>query len=182
MGDDRTSYTTREADYKGGCYRRNVIDQQINARLSTVENSIATSVDATPNKLQLAVSSSPLALAAGVYNDIAGCAITLTRAGTYHVIGCFSFLGSGVGDAGVQGVGKLLFGGVAQTATAVFSPLIIAGGGVTGSPVTGSATVSQQWLIISKQANVLVKLQAQKNAGTGASVVSATLSALLVSV
>jgi hypothetical protein len=128
------------------------------------------------NVAQIAYCSAALTLVTGTYNDITGATLTLDRAGRYLILGCFDFLGFGAGDLNIGALGRLVADGTAQAPLAMFSNLVIAGG------VSQRSTVCQQWLYTAAATGQVVKLQAEKNGGTGASQASSqsSISALWI--
>ena len=133
---------------------------------------------------QYAQASAGLTLTTGAA-DIPGATLTLTRAGHHLITGCFDVAGSGVGDVGFAMVGQLMADGVVQPALVVFQPMVISSTGVsTGTIIaTPRYTIYQQWAYVAPSPGKVVKLQAYKTGGTGASVTATmtTISALWVS-
>lgn len=125
---------------------------------------------------QYAAATSGLTLGAS-FADVPGATVTLPQAGTYLITACFDFAGSGAGDAGQQALGQLVAGSVAQDGQAAYAPLVIAGAGVTGSPLACRATVFQQWLYAAV-ANDVAQLQAMKVAGSGFSICNPTFTTI----
>ncbi len=127
--------------------------------------------------LQYAPASGSITLTASPA-DIPGATLTLTRAGRHLITACFCLAGSGAGDAGAAAEGQLVADGTAQAGVAIFQPIVM-------SPSTGQlCTVFQQWNYLAASPGEIVKLQAWKSSGTGASAalgVETTISALWVS-
>lgn len=120
------------------------------------------------NSVQQAYGSGTYTLT-GVFADIPGCSITLARGGRHLLLGCFDFFGANALDVGAQALGRCVADGSVLTGDSVFSPLIMTGAGLNGSPVSLRATVFQQWLYTAPATGKVVKLQAAKIGGTGTS-------------
>lgn len=114
--------------------------------------------------VQVAYASGSLTLTAATYADIAGATITLARAGKHLITGVFDMRQSAVGDLGSILTGRLVANGSAQTQLAQYR----------SQAVPSSANVAQQWVYTAGAAGEVVKLQAQKDAGTGTSIVALT--------
>jgi hypothetical protein len=132
-------------------------------------------VEITPtsesNECNLASASGNLTLTTSV-QDIPGTTIIVTKSGRYFLQGVFDFYCSGSGDAGTYFTGLLDVNGLSAPQFAYFSP----------QASTNRATVTQQWLA-DLTPGAILKLQATKSGGTGASLAIAsntTLSALWV--
>lgn len=130
------------------------------------------------NDVQVAVGSGDLTLVAVTYNDVPGCTLTLKRSGRYLITGCFDFKGLNALDVNCAANGRLMANGAAQSVTAQFQMLVLTGAGLTSSPVQQESTITQQWLFTATAPNQVVKLQAQKSAGTGGSKVVGTQSTI----
>jgi hypothetical protein len=107
-------------------------------------------------------------------NDIPGTTLTLANTGDYFITGVFDFRGDLAGDSGADLRGYLNAAGTRATKFARFI-------GPFGA-VTLGGTVSQQWIFTASAGDV-IKLQADKSAGTGGSScgVQSSIAALLVS-
>jgi hypothetical protein len=123
-----------------------------------------------PATAQIAAATANLTLSTTA-TDVTGATITLNRSGSYIIRAIFDFTEIGAGDVSQLFTGTLIFDGVAQTATAVYVPGV----------VNGRACVSQQWLISTTTIGSIVKLQAQKNGGTGTSTANATTTTISAS-
>jgi hypothetical protein len=94
--------------------------------------------------------------------DVTGASLSLTP-GVWRLDGVFYFVASGAGDVGGLGIGQLATTG--GTATIALSTSLAV---FTFTTATAVGTVVQTWLV-TVTATTTAKLQAQKNAGTGAS-------------
>ena len=97
------------------------------------------------------------------YQDVSGATVTLPTPGDWLITATFAFTESGSGDEGQLARGQLLADGVAQSPIAF---LILLDG--------LRATVVQTWKVTTTATDVIAKLQAKKDGGTGSSVASAT--------
>jgi len=97
--------------------------------------------------------------------DVPGTSMTLARAGRYWVNAVFDFWLSG-SDTGFVFTGFLNVNGGVAGSTAIFVPQYTSGTG-------NRATVAQQWVYNGAPAGAVLKLQANKNGGTGNSVAAA---------
>lgn len=124
---------------------------------------------AAANSLQWVAASSPLTLTTAMA-DIPGLALTLARTGTYQVSGVIDF---NTFDSQALLLAQLVVNGAAQGILAIYDAF----------NVPSRATVAQQWMIVTSSANTPIKLQANKNSGTGASLahVHSTLAATWIS-
>jgi hypothetical protein len=122
----------------------------------------------------IAYATGSLTLSSAGPNDIPGTTLTLANAGDYLITGVFDFRGDLAGDSGADLRGYLNAAGTRATKFARFI-------GPFGA-VTLGGTVAQQWIFTAAASDV-VKLQADKSAGTGGSScgVQSSITALLVS-
>jgi hypothetical protein len=127
------------------------------------------------NVALFAAASISMTLSTGI-TDVAGATVTVTKAGRYLILAVFDFFLAGAGDIGQTFTGFFNFGGSIDGRTAVLIPQYASGA------LGNRATVAQQYYNTFTAGTVL-KLQAQKNGGTGVSTVSApntSISALWV--
>jgi hypothetical protein len=158
------SGTITDSNITGNVLRNNVTAPILYP--TTLTNSVIANNVGEIAPSQVAYCSGSLTLVAGAYNDLTGATLTIARPGTYRIEGVFDFNCAGAGDVGVVFLGQLVVNGVAQANLAVRTP----------QAVNDRATVAQQWLVVVGVGQI-VKLQAEKTAGSGTST-AATQSSL----
>jgi lysophospholipase L1-like esterase len=100
----------------------------------------------------------------GTYADIAGATLTVTRAGTYLVIGQIDYsMAAADASANSVAIAQLMLDGVANT---TFLPIYEA-----GTALVGRISMGGQWILIANNQSIL-KFQVKKIGGAGASVVN----------
>lgn len=114
-----------------------------------------------------AVCSGDVTLTTVDWTDVTGCSITVPNAGAYIVVGTINY------DR------------VSGTSTIIRGRLLVDGSAQTGQiedtePDVSSHTSAQSWSITTAAADEVVKLQAQRSAGTGNHVINATHSKIVI--
>lgn len=100
----------------------------------------------------------------GAAQDVPGCTYTAEAIGIYEVWGTFDFsTEANANDNTRLGLGNCVVNGVTQAGQAIFAFYYLAGS------IANRATITQRWRVTTTAANQVIKLQAYKTGGTGAS-------------
>jgi hypothetical protein len=131
-------------------------------------------VEVTPTPVFLYTAGSGNLTLTPTMQDIPGVTLTLPKAGKYHVTGVIDFVLDS-GDTDQTLLGQLI-------ANAAALPQLMTFRFTTPVGTAARGTVTQQWLATMTAPSQIVKLQANKNAGTGTSLATSlsTIAALWV--